>query len=95
MAEKTLAEADGRVVWSLLERDAGSRFQTIPVTEQVHRMAESLLLTPGLRASDAIHVATALIVRAASDDDDVVFVSADRRQAAAAEANGLEVQLVE
>ncbi len=45
-----------------------------------------------LRASDAIHVATALIV--ARDTSDLAFLTADRRQAAAAEAEGLTVVYV-
>jgi len=48
-----------------------------------------------LRAADAIHVATAQMVGATVGVADLLFVTADRRQASAALAEGLAVQLIE
>ena len=45
-----------------------------------------------VRASDAVHVATALIIL--RDAPDVAFLTADRRQANAATAEGLTVIFV-
>lgn len=61
--------------------------------ETLNRITEDLavaamLLSP-LRAMDALHIATAQAARAS------LFVTADRRQAAAAQAVGLKTELVQ
>jgi len=60
----------------------------MPFTSGLERVAIQALDTASLRAVDALHVAAALISRVD------LFVTADRRQAAAAEAAGLRTQLI-
>lgn len=76
--------------------DFSSQFVEIPLSEPILVAAEALLARRfPLRASDAIHVATALMLSDAQPKLDLLFVTADRRQADAAEAEGLAVQFIE
>jgi uncharacterized protein len=61
----------------------------LPFTPNLERAAIQALEAAPLRAMDALHVATALIGRVD------LFVTADRRQAAAARALGLPTELLE
>ena len=68
-------------------------YNAIALTEQIQFTAERLLFRHALRAADAVHVANALELRV-SIAEPLVFLTADRRQADAAEAEGLAVEFV-
>jgi uncharacterized protein len=53
--------------------------------------ARRLLLAHRLRSLDALHLASALILRTVLVDDDLLFVSEDHDQTRAARAEGFEV----
>ena len=61
----------------------------IPLTNQAERYAIAAMRLASLRAMDALHIGTA---QAARVD---LFVTADKRQAAAAQAVGLQTELIE
>ena len=61
----------------------------IPISEQVERNTLAAMRLAPLRGTDALHVGTA---QAARVD---LFVTADRRQALAAQAVGLKTKLIE
>jgi predicted nucleic acid-binding protein len=63
-------------------------FEQIEPTETILQSAAGLAFDLGLRAGDAIHLASALAM-AAHDDTDLVMVSADTELLAAAQAKGL------
>jgi uncharacterized protein len=64
-------------------------FDVRPVSVEIEALAIAAMERTRLRAMDALHIATA---QAAGVD---LFVTADRRQAAAAQAAGLKTQLLE
>lgn len=64
-------------------------FDVRPISAEIEALAIAAMERTRLRAMDALHIATA---QAAGVD---LFVTADRRQAAAAQAVGLKTQLVE
>lgn len=64
-------------------------FAVAPISAQVEALAIAAMESNRLRAMDALHIGTA---QAAKVD---LFVTADRRQAAAARAGGLETELIE
>jgi uncharacterized protein len=72
----------------LLARDFGG-FEVLPLDERIEVLAIQAMAQSRLRAMDALHIATA---QAAGVD---LFVTADQRQARAAEASGLKTQLIE
>lgn len=79
-----------------LAEDFRARFVEVPLSESILRAAEMLLVRRfPLRAADAIHIATALALHDAQPTLDLLFVTADRRQANTAEAEGLAVQFIE
>ena len=61
----------------------------IPLTNQAERYAIAAMRLASLRAMDALHIGTA---QAARID---LFVTADKRQAAAAQTVGLKTELIE
>ncbi|MGQ3052242.1 MAG: type II toxin-antitoxin system VapC family toxin [Roseateles sp.] len=63
--------------------------EVLPLTPSLERLAIRALEVAPLRAMDALHVAGAAMARVD------LFVTADRRQAAAAKAFGLPTQLIE
>jgi len=63
--------------------------EVLPLTPSLERLAIRALEAAPLRAMDALHVAGAAMARVD------LFVTADRRQAAAAKAFGLTTQLIE
>jgi uncharacterized protein len=63
--------------------------EVLPLTPSLERLAIRALDAAPLRAMDALHVAGAAMARVD------LFVTADRRQAAAARAFGLPTQLIE
>lgn len=89
----TPQQAESR--WALFLYHEAEQYLIVDVDHVVFRRAESLLRRHHpLRAADAIHVATALTLLTAQPTLDLVFVTADRRQADAALAEGLAVQFV-
>jgi uncharacterized protein len=71
-------------------------YRVVPLTPAIQLEAEALLFRHLLRAADALQVATAVEVSSvlASAGLELTFVTADRRQARAAEAEGLPVVYV-
>ncbi|MDP2934894.1 MAG: type II toxin-antitoxin system VapC family toxin [Dehalococcoidia bacterium] len=62
-----------------------------PVSEMVLSEAIDLIMTHALRAPDAVHLATALSIRASLSDVPLAFVASDARLKAACGASGLSV----
>ncbi len=60
-----------------------------PVTAQIERLAIAAMRVAPLRGMDALHIGTAQSARVD------LFVTADRRQALAAQALGLQTELIE
>ncbi|MEO6277634.1 type II toxin-antitoxin system VapC family toxin [Roseateles sp.] len=63
--------------------------EVLPFTPQLERAAVRALYAAPVRAMDALHVGAAWLTRAD------LFITADRRQAAAARAMGLPTELLE
>ena len=86
MREGVLASADARRVYAGAVR-LHATLQSAELTPPVHRRAERLMLSQAspLRALDALHLATALVVGAET------IVTFDARLRAAAESQGLFV----
>jgi predicted nucleic acid-binding protein len=93
LGELTARAAESvRAVYS---SDAARDYRLALVSDSVLLLAETLVARHILRAADAIHLASALLVASALPQGvPLSFVTADRQQAAAAEAEGLEVILV-
>ena len=91
MSQQELSEA-----WALFLAHQKARYRVAPLTAAVQVIAERLLFTHTLRAADAIHIASAIEVAAVARDSNgaFAFLTADRRQATAAEAEGLTVVYV-
>ncbi len=70
------------------------QYEVLELTSEVFVLAQELLFRHPLRTNDAIHLATALRVRALPSGGDIVFWTADRRQAEAAAVEGLTVELL-
>jgi uncharacterized protein len=93
LREGVLTEIEaGMMIAEYLARQ-GSYYQVIALAASVQEEAEHLLLHHPLRAADAVHVASGKVVAVAlgAAGEDFTFVTADRRQAAAAMAEGLAV----
>lgn len=85
-----------RRAWRTFRADEEADYRFVAIDGPTLSRAESLLLMHHpLRAADAIHIATALTLLTVQPSLDLLFVTADRRQADAAEAEGLAVQFVE
>ncbi len=65
-------------------------WELVQVEERILEEAEAIILKSGLKTVDALHVASALCLQQRSSEH-VPFITADRRQAAAARAHGLDV----
>lgn len=77
-----------RLVESPVAREAvGERLDDVGITTEVLRLAGSVAEVHVLRAYDAVHLASALLV----DDAEMIFATGDRRLAAAAREAGLVV----
>lgn len=78
-------------LWRLFLADSARRYRIQAVDEETFTLAEGLLFRHPLRAADALQLAGALRVRVALPElaADLEFWTADERQAAAAEAEGL------
>jgi uncharacterized protein len=90
-AELTVDDRDAG--WQLFVAHMRRQYQLLTLTEAMWRSAESLLFRHSLKAADAIHLASALLVHA-NGVPDLQFWTADRQQAQAAQAEGLAVQLI-
>ena len=78
-----------------LHREGGV-YDLVPLGRPVYSIAEDLVLRHPLRAYDAVQIACALHASSilAATDPVFTFVTGDHRQAAAAQAEGLAVELV-
>jgi hypothetical protein len=88
-----LTDRDVAAVVARMKRDR-AHWELVEVRAPVLEAAEELVRRGRLRALDALHLASALAVRA-SLGIPMPFVTADARQRAAALAQGLEVVWVE
>jgi predicted nucleic acid-binding protein len=88
----TVAERDGH--WRRFQLHLQRQYQMLELTHAVWTSAQELLFRRVLRAGDAIHLAAALATQARPHGRDLVFWTADRRQADAAMAEGLRVELL-
>lgn len=81
--------------WRNFRADEDADYRFVDIDDVTLSRAEGLLLKyHPLRAADAIHVATAFTILSAQPTLDLLFVTADRRQADAALAEGLAVQFI-
>jgi len=81
-------------LWQSFTRHWAGQYQVVPASEQVFQAAEALVFKHALRAADALQVASALFVATHDPAAQLRFWTADRRQAAAAQAEGLDVELL-
>lgn len=84
-----LVPRDFALIQARLSADR-ARWDLVEVTASVLGRAEQLVQVMPLRSLDAIHVASALVIQETVGIR-LRFITADRRQRAAAEAAGLEV----
>ncbi len=66
-------------------------FHRIPVGTEILLSARDLLMRHALRASDAVHLASALQLRDLVPDDDLIIACADGALATAARSDGFKV----
>ena len=94
MTEGSVAPAH---VTEILRRVAADRayWTLVEVSPDVLAAAETLVASHPLRTLDAIHVASALLFAKRLTSPAFIFVSADRRQTAAAAAVGLTVRFID
>jgi predicted nucleic acid-binding protein len=87
---------DASHVSKILERFAVDRafWTLVEATSEVLTAAEALVAAHPLRTLDAIHVASAQVFATRLAAIEWIFVSADKRQAAAAAAIGMKVRQV-
>ena len=96
MRDAVLSQAEADSIWQTW-RQGFPLLDEVPLRphDDVAREAGRVARVHVLRGADAVHVATALVrMRMSPDPDDVFFLTADRRQADAARAEGLEVELI-
>jgi predicted nucleic acid-binding protein len=88
--------AELRRSWRRFLDHARYEYRFVPLEPSIYARAAQLVFDHPLFAYDAVQVACALEVRPllAAVDPDFLFVTADQRQAAAAQAEGLPVELV-
>jgi predicted nucleic acid-binding protein len=90
----TATPSDRDRVWRLFRTHWRSQYEIVSLTEVVYRRAERLLFRHPLRAADALHLASALVAARSRPESGFQFWTADRRQAQAAAAEGLAVELL-
>ncbi|HEV2122844.1 MAG TPA: type II toxin-antitoxin system VapC family toxin [Chloroflexota bacterium] len=81
-------------LWRLFERHWRTQYQIIKMNSTVYTKAQQLMFRHPLRAYDALQLASALTAQAALQHTALQFWTADRRQASAAEAEGLTVEFL-
>ena len=92
--DNLLPPRDGERLWRAFSRHWVDQYQIVTSSDEVFRSAEDLVRRYPLRAADALQVASALTAASYSPATPVHFWTADRRQAAAAQAEGLDVELL-
>ncbi len=80
--------------WRVFRGHWKEQYQVIALTDDVCARAERLLFRHMLRAYDALHLASALVVSSAVPALGLEFWTADHQQAAAARVEGLSVTLL-
>ena len=80
--------------WRVFQAHVRDQYRVIEASESIYDRAEQLVFTHPLRAADAVHIASALEIAVAVPEALIQFWTADRRQAEAASAEGLDVRLV-
>jgi predicted nucleic acid-binding protein len=86
--DEVLDAADYAALLAEVQQDF-AEFTVVPLDSRVEALAIAAMERSRVRALDALHLASALVAKVD------VFVTADRRQARAAEAAGLKTELVE
>ncbi len=84
-----IEEADVRDALEILEEEMRRTVQ-MPLTQVLLQRAHSVVDTFGLRAADAIQLASAFLFAETDSTADLVFVAADKELLAAAELAGIE-----
>jgi predicted nucleic acid-binding protein len=92
--EGLLEPAEREHLWRVFGTHARDEYRFVAFTEPIVSQAERLVFRYPLRAYDAVHLASALSAVRNATETDFEFWTADRRQAAAARAEGLAVELV-
>jgi predicted nucleic acid-binding protein len=92
--EGALDDAQARRLWRLFKRHQREEYAVVALDVRIVAIAEEVLFRRAVRTADAIHVATALWLAREATDVAVELWTADRRQAAAAQAEGLTVELI-
>jgi predicted nucleic acid-binding protein len=90
--EGHLSAADVRQAWQIFQMHASQDYTLLAVSTLLIHSAEQLILHHPLRAFDAIHLVTAAAVQALSPETTLRFITADKAQARAGEALGLQVE---
>jgi uncharacterized protein len=93
--EGRMSAPDVQRVWAVFQAHASLEYTLLAVSTPVLQEAERLILSHKLRAFDAVHLASALAVRALLPESIALqFVTADNDQAAVAKGVGLRVRRV-
>lgn len=94
--EGVMARRDASALVSLYLGHERRLYHRVPVSEPIQRAAERLLFARRLRTVDALHVASALAIErvVSATGASFRFVTADSKQATAAEGEGLGVVLL-
>ncbi len=94
--EGAFGEFERKRLWTSFMSHLQADYDIIPVADGVVAEAERLTVSHALRALDAVQLASALIAGqlATLAGEDFRFVTADRKQAAAARDLGLETDFV-
>lgn len=80
--------------WRVFNGHLRYQYRVIDVTDAVYALAERLVFAHPVRASDAVHIGCAVIAARELPDRALQFWTADRRQAVAASAEGLDVRFI-
>jgi hypothetical protein len=85
------AEGELNAVLAMLDRDIRSSFDVVEIDSSVIRLAVDLTRKHGLRAADAIQLASALSARTKAKLQELMLISTDQELNSAASAEGLSV----
>jgi predicted nucleic acid-binding protein len=83
-------------LWRVFRFHRRQQYRNVPLDRATLAYADRLTFCHPLRAYDAVHLASALLAASVMRETagELRFCTADRRQAAAAEAEGLDVELI-